>query len=457
MNAARIAASFPARAAAGLLAAAAVVAGMAVFNDVNIRMRLSELNMFLRSSVRGENTSDHMLLLTKLRLQKDLYDRTLASDSADLQELRIITLFAQNASGSGLKNGPYGAIVPVMEPALNGIRFVLGKPPVSVTDDETRNRFLDAAYYFERCSSWSKAAELFAKAENVPSTDRGVRAGIILHKGFCLASTGNIAGAAENFQIVINDYSEEKAAPTAAILLRYISGFDGETKKLLALADSADKAEKLFYLIAYRESLSVLDRIRDTADTREKERIAFFTARCLESLGDTAGAITAYHSIVTGNPSGSYAKLANRRIYLCGVSRGSDSIRKLARRNSAAVADPAFSAIEAEDQRILSLTDGASGHDMMKEFREIIRSYDAAGADAESRAVQLEKSAEAPAQAEKKQERSAHSGAVKIFTRNGNVFVGTVSEENAKSIVVTTGFGKVRILKADIAKRESAQ
>ena len=81
-----------------------------------------------------------------------------------------------------------------------------------------RNRFLDAAYYFERCGSWSKAAELFAKAEKVAAADSGVRAGIILHKGFCLASTGNIAGAVQNLQTVINDYSGEKAAPTAAIL-----------------------------------------------------------------------------------------------------------------------------------------------------------------------------------------------------------------------------------------------
>ena len=454
MNAARLISSFPMRAVAGLLAAAAVVAGMAVFNDINIRIRLSELNVFLRSSVRGDNSSDHMLLLTKLRLQKNLYERTLSAENAEMQELRIVTLFSRNAQGEGLKEGPYGALVPVMEPVLNGIRFLLGKPPVSVSDDELRNRFLDAAYYFERSSAWSKAAELFAKAEKMPTTDSGVKAGIILHKGFCLASTGNIAGAAENFRTVINDYGEEKAVPTAEILLRYLSGFEGETRKILALADSADKAEKLFYLIAYRESLSVLDRIRDNG--REKERVAFFTARCLESLGETADAITAYQTIITENPSGEYAKLANRRIYLCGVSRGSDSIRKLARRNSAAVADPAFSAIEAEDRRIISLS-SVSGRDMMNEFREIIRSYDATGAAADEKAVQLEKAAEGAAPAEKKQEQPSRGGIVKIYTRNGNVFVGRMTEENEKSIVVTTGFGKVRILKSDIAKRESAQ
>ena len=97
MNAARLISSFPMRAVAGLLAAAAVVAGMAVFNDINIRIRLSELNVFLRSSVRGDNSSDHMLLLTKLRLQKNLYERTLSAENAEMQELRIVTLFVQNS------------------------------------------------------------------------------------------------------------------------------------------------------------------------------------------------------------------------------------------------------------------------------------------------------------------------------------------------------------------------
>ena len=125
-------------------------------------------------------------------------------------------------------------------------------------------------------------------------------------------------------------------------------------------------------------------------------------------------------------------------------------------RNSAAVADPAFSAIEAEDRRIISLS-SVSGRDMMNEFREIIRSYDATGAAADEKAVQLEKAAEGAAPAEKKQEQPSRGGIVKIYTRNGNVFVGRMTEENEKSIVVTTGFGKVRIQKSDIAKRESAQ
>jgi tetratricopeptide (TPR) repeat protein len=454
----KFAAGYAVKTAAGILAAACIAALMIGFNDVNIHLRIAELKLYFQKSIRDENSSDHMALLTKMHIQKNLYSSAMTPLAADMMELKVNTLFAQIPDETAARESRYKKLIPVMEPVINGIRFMLGKPPVSIADETMRNRCLDAAYYFERNNAYSKAVDLFTKAEKAKTEDREILAGILLHKGFCFAVMGNSPDAVTSFKKVISVYSGEKAAFTAGMLLRYIEGFSDEASKILSQADSTNKAEKLFYLIAYRESLSVLDRVRSTATPEEKARITFFTGRCLESLGETDKALKTYQSIITGNPSDEYARRANRRIFIEGAARGSETVRDLAKRNNELISDPDFTAMQDADSKLTALQSSTARPELMREFKNIISSYDASYAAIEKNAEELSARSRIEEQQHgRSAQKTEGSGAVKISTRTGNVFVGTISEETSDSIVVTTGFGKVRILKSDIAKRDNAK
>ena len=424
-----------------------------VFNDINRHLRMTELGQFFRKSTVTDNCSDHMLLLSRFHIQRMMYENRMDDSAADLMELKINSLFAENSLKK--EDAHYRMLIPATVPVINAMRYMMGKPPLLILAEEKQNRYLDMAYYYERNSRYDRAISLFADAQNAENTDREKIAGILLHKGFCFAVTGNKTESEKIFRTILAGYSNQKAAPTAAVLLHYIEGFNAETEKTLKEENSAGKAEKLFYLIAYNESLAVLKKIESQAGGEERARIAFFTGRCLESMGERDKAVETYQSIVMKYADTGYAKRANRRIFIAGSMLNPGSkLKELASKNNSLLHDPGFSALQTEEDKITSLKNDSANPDMVKEFQNIITTYDADASPekADAKAAALIKTidekiaSDAPPRAASLTE--------KIFTRNGNIFVGRVEKETADSITIITQLGTVHVMKPDIEKRQ---
>ena len=187
---------------------------------------------------------------------------------------------------------------------------------------------------------------------------------------------------------------------------------------------------------------------------RNIARIVFLALLALAQTGCNASFGRFFH---TDNPSDEYAKRANRRIFIEGTASGSENIRELAKRNNDLVSDSDFAAMLEADSKMTTLQNDSTRPEMMREFRNIISSYDPGLTAAEKNAAQLLDSANsriAARQNDRAPQKTGGKPVQKISTRTGNVFVGTVTEETAEGIVLTTGFGQVRILKSDIAKRD---
>jgi tetratricopeptide (TPR) repeat protein len=272
--------------------------------------------MFLQRSSREDNSIDHIGLVMKYRLHKEMYENRITAEDTSIIETRINSILSGREAESKALPGRYNYLsIPVLH-SINLIRYITGVPLIEDMEDDDLNLSLEVAYYHERNKDYKKAIALYNQILDDPSSGRTLKAGVLLHVGFCYSIIGDYEKAKSKYLTVIKEYGDINTAITAAVMLRYLEGFRTEIEKVLGTEkDSTAKGEKLYKLIAYTESYEVLKRIENTASLSERGKIKYFKGRTLEEIGETGKAIDIYQQIVMDNPQSEYASSANRRIY----------------------------------------------------------------------------------------------------------------------------------------------
>lgn len=442
-----------------LISITTVIVGIAViFNDINIQIRIKEIGMFLQRSSRDDNSIDHMGLVMKYRLHKEMYENRISDEDTAVIEARINSILLGREDRGEILPARYSmASIPVVY-FINFIRRIIGMPLLEEFIEEEVNLNLEAAYYYERNRDYKKAIVLYDQILGEPVSGRPLKAGVILHQGFCYSILGDYEKAKMKYLTVIKDYGDISTAVTAAVMLRYLEGFRTEIERVLSTEkDSTEKGEKLYKLIAYRESYEVLKRIEGTAPPSEKKKIQFFKGRTLEEIGEAGRAVEIYQNIIMADPGSEYASSANRRIYLVGsVNHEGEKIRKLAVENNKLIKDENLIKMVSEDSRFRTKNGRGKSELTGIGFSSGVVAGDAASAVEGALIERMIKQVE-----EKLSEKK--SGTVKsvppvevrlkIYTNDGNIFNGTLVRENSEEVVIKSSLGIITISKSRISRR----
>lgn len=318
-----------------------VITTLVFLNEAVIDIRIKELKLYFQDVDSKETNIDHVRLIMKYKLHKQMYDKLLSQDKADAIEFHINAITERVKKIDSVTYKKYRFITRAALQIINFNRFLLGKEPLKDHDEKKEESNFDIAYYYERNNHYAKALEHYSKAFEDEKGDRKLQANIRLHQGFCESLTGNYQESKTHYKEIIRNHPNEDIAITATVLLRYLEGFQEEYKKIMkSEKNSIEKSKKLATLLAHKDAMDTLEKVEKKASPKERERIEYMKARMYDEMGKTEKSVKTYLKIITKNPESEYAKKANRRVYIMGSRLGKDNaIKKIAKKTNEAIKD----------------------------------------------------------------------------------------------------------------------
>jgi tetratricopeptide (TPR) repeat protein len=412
-----------------------ITAFLVAINHINLSVRLNEMKNSLQEFDNREGSVDHIGLVATYEIHKKMYEERLAPEQADIMEQRLDSLVLREKEDM--------RVVPLAErmismPALwviNMNRYVLGKRPLRLgAGEDAVSIDLDVAYYFERNFLFERAIEAYDRVLAKRGLDNAMRAGVLLHQGYCYALSGKNDSAMKNYQIIIRDFSGENSAVTATILSSYMEGFARARERILGSgADPLLRSRKLVNLMAYKQALDILEKEEASATRKDLAFIRFSKARCYTGLGMPAKAVETYLSVITDNPASEYAKHSNRKLFAIGSRAGGENeIRRISIRINERLKDPVLTGIiKSQGEFTASVPDAYRTGDLELPDK-IVRQAD----------IFLSRAEKNPAVARY----------LVIETSDGNTFKGTVLEETGEHIALDTSIGRINVKKDRISR-----
>lgn len=406
-----------------------------LMNDIVISIRLNELRSNLQDIDRTEGSIDNVGLVATYEIHKKLFEARITQEEADAIEQRINSLVILEKD----KNNRSGVSSTVLSfPALALINFnrrVLGKAPIAYfPGDDSGHINIDLAYYYERNFHFKRAIELYNKSLINDHLSTSLRAGALLHQGYCYALAGFTDRARKNYLTVIEDYSQESSAITATILLKYLEGFRLARERVLnAKGDPLATSQHLVNLLAFKQALSILTTAEQNARPGDLPRIKYFMGRCFTGMGETNKAVENYLQVITASPTSPYAIYANRKLFIAGSSGGSKKIQKLSIELNKAFSDPVLTRM---------IEDGGR----TKTDKNIDKS-----------AIKIDIPPGLKATVDTLISNKSETGLKKghyyiIFTSDGNIFRGTLIGQTTGHIAIMTSIGRIDVKQSRVIR-----
>jgi tetratricopeptide (TPR) repeat protein len=142
---------------------------------------------------------------------------------------------------------------------------------------------------------------------------------IILHKGFCESMLGNIDESRTSYEIIIARFPDSETAMVAWKLLEFINKLDDELKAAREAPEVNSMAygKRLYLLMDYKNAITVFTNLEKRRQALAPEAL-FLKGRCHEELGESALALENYRKILSKYGRSTWAKEANRRMYILG-------------------------------------------------------------------------------------------------------------------------------------------
>ncbi|HOP30533.1 MAG TPA: tetratricopeptide repeat protein [Spirochaetota bacterium] len=406
---------------------------MLLLNYGNSRLRFAEIKKIMAESVSTSQDIDHAGLIVQYRFRMDLYRKELTESEADLIEMKAASMFPELPATDNLM--AEGITIRISALIVNTFKSLMGKPQFFLNRANPGNIALGTAYYYERNSLFIKALEQYEEALKYESRSRQ-RGGILLHQGFCFSMAGNTTDAIKKYSTVIELYPDDPVSVTASLLLEYLQKFSDEADNVKKMPDSPEKMEKLFRLIAFNDSLKVLENMDKNQKPERNIIMQFYKARCLESTGRVSEALTLYQNILMEKPSSEQAGYANKRILMISLkSNLRDESKKLVENNNSIIGDKSLQYFIDEIGKIESL--------LVKNRKLDINNHQS---EVKSVLLDCEKRAASFNQFLGKN--------MKITTISGDVIIGPVIYEDDLKIKVSTIAGEAVIMKNAIKKSE---
>jgi len=446
-----------------------VLFGMYFFNDTIKYIRLKELKISLQQSSKDENNFNHIGLVMKYKLHKQSYNGRNDQEKFDLIEMRVKSILSVRETKKRINSDNIKLLtIPVLN-IINFIHWVNGREKIIDIMDNKSNAYIDVAYYYERNNFYDRAIDIYKEARKMVVYETSTLAGIILHEGFCHSLAGgkkNRIKARKSYITVLNNFSTENAAITAAILLQYLEGFIAEIDIVLKNEkDSVNKGVKLYNIIAYTEALNIFLKIEKKINKSELTRLKYFKGRCYEELSQKDKAIEIYQRIVNENFKSKYAKMANRRIYIAGsMAHNGSTIKKLSIKNNIHLNDNTLKDMIEIDNRNSKFRQEQNSRNVLKKSLFIKTMNKIEKTSPIFTTAELEKykktiknidgKAVKHKVIKRKKNITIKIVKLRIYINDGNQFIGTIIYETNSFINLSTSLGIIKINKSKILKRE---
>jgi len=406
------------------------------FIESSIQLRSRAVILFFLTDSSSQGALGHHVLVTSYELNKKLYSKSISQKKFDEASLEL----------EATKKEILGESRPTMLVGsgsdrftlwlINFIRLLLYKDLLANQAETDFNTALYTAYFYEQNFEYEKAIASYHQALD-ETRDYNLRAGIMLHQGYCHAMLSHNRLAKQKYEYVMNHYNESEIAVTASILLSYLAGFQMERERILKMNKySIGNTEKLIQLFAFENAWEMLDQVAKTGDT-QPYLIRYYKARLLERQGKRTEAADLYLDVVLDNKSGEIARQALRKIYFMGARSGDKGLIQIATRINKSFQDPELSALissgrldEFPTNYKYPVTKAVIDKNKGEKIDEIL--------DARERMANQNIS-QAPPQKR-----------VSIITYKGDRINGVVVASNKKQIILRTSIGKIKIDKSNI-------
>ena len=414
---------------------------MYFLNNIYINIRMKELKVHLQKANQNENNIDHINLVMKYTLHRKLYEDKISIREANIIQSHVNSLTKDQPKYDNVKiTGFQIAYIPALY-FINFYRFFMGKPPIKDISGDTVNSHFELAYYFERNNLYRRALKHYklTRSESY-NISRPIKASILLHEGYCYALLGEYKKAKKKYKLIINNYSNENIAITATILLKYLEGFQSESKKIMKdKTISLNKSVKLFNLLSYNEALRILSKVEQKSSKPQLEKIQYYKARCYYETGESQKSLELLLNLIIKNPTSKYSKLANKTIFIIGSQiEGHNKIKETAIKLNKIIKDD-----DLNQMIINSASSFSNSNEMNKnkidlkikpEILEKINSLEVYNKDYKYIGEN-----------------------VTIRVKDGNMFYGVVKDKDKDNIFLLTSVGKITINKKKIAKIKTAK
>lgn len=339
-----------------------------MFNRSVVSIHLNELSNAvdeLNKKQRGFNTVD---ILFKYEINRRLYSGLITEAEYDREELKTISILTQQEA----PERKLGIFDYISMPAVNGLRFLLGKPFLTLTKEQKENNAaLSLAFYHENNRRFRDAQNIYNSFD-----EQKKQSPVLLHEGYCLSLLGEHDDAVGKLTRIINENRNEEIAATAAILLMYITDFKQKADYLIknGKGDNIDTVVKLVQLNSFQNAQEMLDRLeKSDTDEEVQAKIAYYRGRLLEETGEKSKAIETYQEMILEYYRYEVAKNANRRILVMSANRSDrEEINALAIENNKLLKDEEFENILELNENIgTTVADIVSDEDEVKKEEEI--------------------------------------------------------------------------------------
>ena len=308
--------------------------------------------------------------------------------------------------------------------SITWLQRVAGIDPPSYVYSANGVDLLTLAYNLERRRYFAEALVTFKK---VIGREQGalVEDFARMHAGYCLFFLGE-------YRLARSEWATTKQSELphnrqlAGRLLQWLDRFEAGLSKAAALKSARRRAESLYSILAYKESLEALLEITE----HEREPAYYYLrGRVQEAPGNYQAAADDYANTLARDKTGDVAALANRRLLLMGTFYRNDTrLADAASKRAAALGDTDFlTTLSRFRQPAMGPEDRLT--------RETV--YDQL----------LATSHPAPV--------AAFVRFVRVKTHDGGIITGKLVAADSKHVVLVNDSGRFRIPRADIAAQEN--
>lgn len=374
-----------------------------------------------------------------------------------------------------LLNEPIGSI---WEPAwydrmaialAQTVQWSLGQQMLPFKSGKTYSR-LDKAFFLEIRREFKTASDEYlrqlpdVKEQDLLDTAR-------LHLGYCLALSGINSRALEQLKKVNAEAEDPGIKFVALALAKLIKDGQKLQLKIDKMDLSVNKGKMYLQIQAWEEAIKTMDDLIHKKG--KKTEYLFYRGRAFEESGKITEAITDYNEVINKKPDSKYAKSANRRMYLLGAFYEKD--KKLKDKALAVAEEIHDTSLKKHDDTwkdILasSNTNSASLKSPVeipveKNIPKVERTKKKKKVENKTGKKEKESTADKIPTVQQlldpsltKDQRKEmlirkYSKVDKIFTTDGNIFVGAVYNETGKEIRIITSFGSIKIPQDKVTMR----
>jgi len=203
---------------------------------------------------------------------------------------------------------------------LNIIRLSIGKPIISMKEDDKQLKVLEIGYFWERNRKYQEAIGVYNDVLNKQSIDPELQSAVMIHKAFCHSMLSEYEASKHIYETIISLYSNTEAGILSWKLLDFIQSMERQRSLLekKSLSDF-DKAKQFYLLMDYRNAVKYFSVfLQENATSSAMNEVLFYKGRSHEELGEGEEAMLSYQRIIREDKTRIWAKQANRRMLMIG-------------------------------------------------------------------------------------------------------------------------------------------